>query len=200
MKNNELRTFQLYNTMKLGFLNGYDFRKYGLYNKRFTQQKLDSSYFRYECSKFAVAYPDSKEQENIMAANFVRDPNISLANMSSDASITLRRYNSSLQDYVDDSKRIFSEYSLRELLNKNDPAIISLLSIGKIEPEWFVMTNKLLPLSKILDEQDNFIWKTYSRRLTMYNQFVIIDSVESIKILRNYIVSIANKAHINQEI
>lgn len=188
-----LQTYQLFNTMKLAFNGKYDFKKYGFYNKRFGIDSYNKSWLRHECQKFNNNHPYEEETKKIFAANFVRDPAIQLGKIDKDKAINIKRYESSLYDYKEDSKQIFSKYTLRELLNKDEPLILALLSTGEITPEWFAITDKVLPISKLLDEANNFMWNIVKDRLTNYKSFVIIDSVEQVKELRSFLLEIANK-------
>lgn len=184
------QTFSMFNTMKLTFNGKYNFLKYGFYSKRFGEDAFSKSYMKSSCLKLNRQYPFEDDIKNIFASNLVRNPGLDITKIDPDCSINLRRYASSQRDFIDDTKDLFRKYTLGELLNNNEPLIIDLLSNGIISPEWFAIADRLFPISSLLDKSDHFMWSVLKDRLSLYKTFVILDSVDSVKNLRESFVSI----------
>lgn len=190
-----LQTYQLYYLVKFAFNGKYDINKRGVtYMRKFGRESFDKSYMKYQITKFNKNYPTQEEALNIFSSNFVRDPNRDIYKINPDDCIKMRKYYTSSHDYKDDTIDIFRKYTLGDLLNRNTNLLLQKLTSGEIPPEWFCLTDRLLPLSSYLDEQPNILWDVLKNRLTTYRFFVKIESVERLKEMRSFLLATANKS------
>lgn len=184
-----VQTYQLFNVLKLAFNNKFNINERGVvYFKKFGEQSFNKSYLKFQMIKWNKEFPHEEDLKILFASNLVRDPSTDAFKFNPDFRHNLIRYKSSLTYYKDETIELFKKYTFSDLLN-NDALILKLLGTGEITPEWFVLTSRVLPVTKLLDESNPFMWSVLKDRLTTYKFFVTIKNVEQLNDLKRFLTN-----------
>lgn len=180
--------YKLYLMLKNHFNGRYDVIKYRW------QMKLSDKAYQNRKDRYFFERLSNKHNLNelclIFISNLVANQNAWIGEISdSDALIFYREYIGKLSQvktrFVDDVKNIYyfskklNVNSLNEIFVYNERIgssyVFKLLQSDIISFETFILLDSFLDIIEKLDQHDDIVWQSYSKRLHAYKKLLVID-------------------------
>lgn len=194
-----LRTFQIYNGLKLHFKSkNYSVAKYGYGANKFNAKVLSERNDRYMFEKVGREFLTEERLKNYLAINLFYDPDIWIGSVLEEQNknryLKFKSFNDAKSYHVlEDMKYLISKYGTF-VSSLKQGGIVNEVMRFNIHPGSVVILNRLFGINDIVSEHcNNIIWNQVEQRINKFDCFVTVPDVDFYETLKDQIRTLLNK-------